>query len=329
MEGSCAKRPEEGRNVQHPPDRAIAALALRQHGVVALWQLGELGLGASGARNRVAAGRLHRVHRGVFAVGHAGLTRNGRYMAAALACGPGAVVSHRSAAALWDLRLRAGAAIDVTSRGSAGRRRTGIRAHSAAALAARDVVAIAGVPCTTLARTMLDVAESAAPREVERAVERAEVLRLLDMSEIDDVLARSDGRRGAARLRAVLSHIRLGATLTRSELEERFLALCRDARLPRPEVNAWLALAPNGFEVDFLWRPERLAVEVDGHAAHGTRRAFEDDRRRDAVLLLAGWRVVRFTWRQVSDEGARAAATVAALLGYETMPGMAIPTEAA
>jgi predicted transcriptional regulator of viral defense system len=316
MDGSCAKRPHQGRNSQSPPrDATISELALTQHGVVGLPQLVERGLTASAVRNRVASGRLHRVHRGVFAVGHARLTRNGRFMAAVLACGEGAVASHRAAATLLDLRMRGRADVDVTSPGSKGRGRAGIRAHSAATLSAQDVTVIAGVPCTTLARTLLDVAEEAPRRELERGVDRAEMLRLLDMRPIDDVLARAGGRRGAAALRAVLSEIHLGTTLTRSELEERFLEICRSAGLRPDGVNAWIAYHDGGgAEADFLWREQRLIVEVDGRDVHTTRRAFEHDRRRDQALMLLGWRVVRFTWRQVLFEPAYVAATLRRLL---------------
>lgn len=315
MEGLWLNRPDEGRNAQDPIDRAISALALGQHGVVALRQLVGFGLSASAVRNRVANGRLHRVHRGVFAVGHANLTRDGRFMAATLACGPGAALSHRAAGAKWDLGLRGRPSVDVTAPGSRGRRRPGIRVHSAATLAAHDVDAIDAIPCTTLARTLLDVADEATRREVERACDRAETLRLLDMTAIDDVLVRANGRRGATLLSAVLSEHRVGSTLTRNELEERFLAICRDVELAPDSVNAWIAYPDGGgAEADFLWRAQRLIVEVDGRDVHTTRRAFEADRRRDQRLMLLGWRVVRFTWRQVMFEPAYVAATLRAFL---------------
>jgi hypothetical protein len=147
------------------------------------------------------------------------------------------------------------------------------------------------------------------------AIEQAEILRLFDLRAVDDVLARADGRRGAAALRAVLSEIRLGTTLTRSTLEERFLAICRGAGLPPDAVNAWVPHPEGGgAEADFLWREQRLIVEVDGREVHTTHGAFERDRRRDQRLMLAGWRVVRFTWRQVYFEPAYVADTLKALL---------------
>jgi very-short-patch-repair endonuclease/predicted transcriptional regulator of viral defense system len=301
------------RNLRHPPrDRAIAALAGRQHGVVALPQLKALGITASAVRDRVASGRLHRVHRGVFAVGHPILKTEGRFMAAAFACGPGAVLSHRSAAALWDLRQTDRALIDVTA--PTRRSRRGIDVHGSRTLQPADVTTVNGIPCTTVARTLLDLAEVVDRRGLERAYERAEILRMLDTRAVQEVLDRAAGRRGAAMLQSILGDNSLGDAITRSELEERFLAICKSSRLPRPRVNAYIDLYGGGVEVDFLWRRERLIVETDGHASHGTRAAFERDRARDRRLTIAGWRVVRFTWRQVVRERDEVASTLALLL---------------
>ena len=174
---------------------------------------------------------------------------------------------------------------------------------------------IDNIPVTSLARTLLDIAEDASRREVERAIDRAEQQRVLNMTAIDDVLARADGRRGAAILGSVLQEHRLGCTLTRSELEEAFLRICRDARLPPDHANAWIPLADGGgAEADFIWRGRRLIVEVDGRDVHTTRRAFESDRRRDQRLAILGYRVVRFTWRQVTYAPRDVAATLRALL---------------
>jgi len=287
---------------------------MAQHGVISLRQLQSLGLSASAVRTRVTAGRMHRVHAGVFAVGHASLTRRGRYAAAVLACGPGAVLSHRSAAALRELRASSRAAVDVTTPRRAGRKRTGIDVHSGATLLPRDVETVDGISCTTVARTLLDLAEVLERRQVERACEQSEVERVFDLREVEDVLERADGRRGAAVLRSILAEQAIGTALTRRELEALFLELCRAAGLPRPDVNAWLPLEPTGVEADFLWRERRLVVETDGRETHFTTWAFESDRRRDQRLMLAGWRVVRFTWRQVVEEPARVAATVGSLL---------------
>ena len=290
-------------------------LAIRQHGVITLAQLVELGLSASAVRSRVAAGRLHRVHTGVFAVGHAPLTRDGHQMAAVLACGAGAALSHRSAAAKLGLRPTDRSAIDVTSPGRTGRARRGIDSHSGATLAPDDVEEVDGIRCTNVPRTLLDLAEVVGQRQLERACAQAEVLQRFDLHALEDVLARANGRHGAATLRAVLAGHAIAATITRSELEERFLALCRTGGLPQPEVNAWVALdGGGGCEADFLWRAQRLVVETDGRGFHLTRHAFERDRLRDQRLVLAGWRVVRFTWRQVAGDPSTVHATISGLL---------------
>ena len=284
-------------------DQAIAWIAERQHGAISLPQLLALGLGGRAVRDRVAARRLHRLHRGVYAVGHPRLTSNGRWMAAVLACGPDAVLSHRDAAALWGIRGSSRAAIDVTTPRRGGRSLSGIDVHRTRRLQPQDVTEIDGIPCTAVARTLLDLAEVVNRRQVERACDQAELERLLDASALDAVLARALGRRGAPVLRAILDEYAIGQTITRSEMEERFLALCDCAGLPRPEVNVWLDLPSGGrAQADFLWREQRLIVETDGRAAHGTRGAFEHDRRRDQRLVLAGWRVIRVTWRQLTRE---------------------------
>jgi predicted transcriptional regulator of viral defense system len=313
----CAKPETASGKAQSPPsDRAIAAIALTQHAVISLASLEQLGLSGDNAGKRVGVGRLHRVHRGVFSiVPPALLTRLGRFMAAVLACGEGAVLSHRSAAVMLDLGARAGRLVDVTAPASRGRRRDGIRVHSAATLEASDVTSRGPIPITTLARTLLDLCEDASRREVERAIDRAELLRALDVAAIDDVLDRAGGRRGAALLADVLAVHRVGTTLTRNELEEAFLRICRTARVPPDAVNAWIPYPDgSGAEADFLWHEHRLIVEVDGRDVHTTRRAFERDRRRDQRLATLGYRVIRFTWRQVTREPAYVTATLVALL---------------
>jgi hypothetical protein len=270
--------------------------------VVALRQLRDLGLSGSGARTRVARGALHRVHLGVYAVGHPTLTAKGRWAAGALACGPGAVLSHRSAAALWGVRATTRAAVEVTVPGQAGRARAGIHAHRCR-LHDVERTTIDGIPCTTLARTLLDLAEVVDSDALEQACERAEVLELFDLREIEGVLARADGRQGAPLLRAALAESVTDAGFTRSELERRFLELCTRAGLPRPLVNSWVALEGGGYEVDFLWAEQRLIVEVDGWSTHGNRRAFRRDRRRDVDLEVEGYSVLRFTWEDVVLHG--------------------------
>jgi len=302
-----------------PPARdvAIGKKAAGQHGVVSLEQLTAFGLTPDAVRKRVASGRLWRVHRGVYAVGHRRLSWHGAVMAAVLACGEGAVASHRTAAALHGLRPDNRNRIDVSSPRRRGRGVAGIDAHRADTLRRVDVGLVAGIPCTSVARTLLDLAEVVVRRQVERACEQADVLRLFDLKAIDDVLDHAAaGRRGAALLRAVLADlVDATPTMTRSELEERFLALCRRAGLPAPEVNAWIVLGDgDGVEADFLWRRQRLIVETDGRDVHLTRAAFESDRIRDGRLLVAGWRVLRVTDRRLVREPDGVGRTIRELL---------------
>jgi very-short-patch-repair endonuclease len=295
-------------------------LAERQHGVVSLSQLNALGLGKAAVAKRAANGRLHRVHRGVYAVGHARLTLPGRWMAAVLACGQKAVLSHRSAAGLWGLRPDNRANTDVSLPSRSARPRPGIDVHRSVTLTPADRTVKDGIPCTTLARTLLDLAEVDSPRGVERAIEQAEVLRLFDLRAVEEVIARANGRRGAAVLTAVLARLEEPA-LTDTELEERFLTLCRAASLPSPEVNEWLVIDDEpAIKADFLWREKRLVVETDGWESHGTRQAFERDRRRDERLKLAGYEPLRFTRRRIIAEPGGVMRTVAELLARRTAP---------
>ncbi len=280
----------------------IARLAERQHGVVGLRQLKEIGLSASGVRSRVARGRLHRMHRGVYAVGHPRLTGRGHWMAAVLACGPGGVLSHRSAAGLWGLRPDNRPKSDISLPSPSARTRASIEVHRSVTLTAEDRTTVDGIPCTTLARTLVDLGDVVNRRAVERAVEQAEVLRLFDLNDVQRAIERAGPRRGAGLISSVLKTLN-APTLTASELEETFLALCRETPLPAPEVNAWMTLEDgSAIRVDFLWRRERLAVETDGHPFHRTRQSRERDTKRDQLLRLAGFEPVRFTGRQVAFE---------------------------
>jgi very-short-patch-repair endonuclease len=317
-ERGAKRKPGQRFEPRSPLDRRIALLAAVQHGVIALQQLLEFGLTAAAVRYRVAIGLLHRVHAGVYAVGYPRLTREGCYMAAVLACGLDAGLARRSAAALHGLRQDNRATIEVVSPRRAGRRRAGIDAHTSSSLLPRDIQVVDGIPCTTVARTLLDLAVVLPRRRVERAFDQAEVLRVLDARQIEDVLARAGRGGGAGMLRAILDERSPATTLTRNDLEEAFLAICRATQLPQPEVNAWIALAPTGYEADFLWREQRLIAEVDGGASHRTGRAFVHDRRRDQRLMLAGFRVVRFPWQQVFYEAETVEATVRELL-YASM----------
>src|SRR4051812_34461140 len=293
-----------------PGDREIAELARRQRGSVAYWQLLAMGFGRGAIEHRVRAGRLHRVQFGVYAVGHAALTWHGRCMAAVLSYGPDAVLSHRTAAALWEVRRSASRIIEVAVPGRRHHARGGIRLHRVRSLHPDDRTVHEGVPVTSVARMLLDFAEVSGPRELERAIEEAERRRIFDLRQVEDLCERSPGRRGLRPLLAVLAGQSGPPPRTRSDLERDFLDFCRDAGLPEPLVNTEVA----GFEVDFVWHEQRLAVELDSREFHLTPAAFEQDRIRDAALQLAGYRVVRITHRRLANEPAAVADMLRALL---------------
>lgn len=281
---------------------------------MSLDQLRRIGLRPAATRERVAAGRLHRVHAGVYAVGHPVLALEGRLLAAVLACGPEAFLSHRSAAQLWGL-LSNTSAIDVSSPLRTGRLLEGISVHRCGTATPLDVTTRKGIPCANVARTLVDLAGIVSRRTLQRVCEQAEVLELFDLRAIEEVLERNRRRRGSRRLRGVLAEVSPDAGVSRSELERRFLALCRQHHLSSPSVNCWVAVSDDGFAVDFLWPAQRLIAETDGQRFHHTRRAFERDRRRDQLLTTAGYRVVRFTWRQVVNRPREVGATLRDLLG--------------
>jgi very-short-patch-repair endonuclease len=291
---------------------AMAALAARQHGVVARWQLAALGLTRHVVEHLVKRGRLHRLHRGVYAVGHRALTRRGHWMAAVLACGDGAVLSHRSAAALWGIRETARRAVDVTA--PKERRRPNIDVH-VVRVAADETTTHHGIPVTTPARALLDLAAVLTEHQLTRAAERAEALRLGSPTSLEALVARYPRRPGTPAVKRLIDEDRIHATTTRSDLERRFLSLLDAENLPRPLVNAERHLsATTKPELDFTWRAQRLVVELDGYETHGTRAAFERDRARDCALQARGWRVVRITWRQLEAEQVQIAAQLRALL---------------
>ena len=287
-------------------DSAIARIAARQHGSVTRAQLLDVGLGDGAIAYRGRHGRLHRVHPGVYSVGYRGTTPVAKAMAAVLACGPHAVLSHRWAAALWELSEFPRGAIDVIS--PALHRRDGIVAHRSPALAARDVTVRQGIPATTPARTLVDLADVLDDRALARAVNEALLRHLVRRIDLADVLARVERRRALTRLREFVER---ADAPTRSVLEDAFLAFLVRYGLPRPEVNQRI----EGFEVDMLWRAPRLVVELDGRTSHDLPRSFEDDRERDAELTAAGYRVVRVTWWRLRRHPTREGARLARLLG--------------
>jgi very-short-patch-repair endonuclease len=270
----------------------VIALAERQWGIVTFAQLTDLGASQSWISRKVRAGQLHRVHRGVFSVVPPSLLRpEGRWLAAVLSCGPGAALSHNHALALWDLRsVAAGARIHVTVPTYAGRpQRPGLRIHRSMTLAEEDVTERRGVPVTTVRRTLRDLRHRVAPHVIREIVRRAEQ-RQLEIGPLPDERIESP---------------------TRTELERRFAALTRRHGLPRPATQQ--VIGP--YTVDFLWPGHGVIVEVDGWETHGTRTAFEDDRARDAWLTSKGYRVLRFTWRQVTEDGPAVAKRLRSTLG--------------
>jgi very-short-patch-repair endonuclease len=282
-------------------DALIGSLAEAQWGVVARRQLLEAGLTHAIVGQRVRSGRLVRLHPGVYAVGHRQLRREGVWLGAVLAIGPGAVLSHRDAAGLHALRPANHARVDVTTtargRGRSGGR--GIAVHVTRALDAEDITTVRGIPVTTVARTLVDVAGVVARDHLARVVKEADRRGVFDLTAVQAALARTRGRTGSghrALREAIAEHAALGLSATRSPLEDAFLRLVRDADLPIPASNATI----EGFEVDAVWRAQRIAVELDGWADHHDRHAFERDRERDAALTAAGWRVLRLTHRQVT-----------------------------
>jgi very-short-patch-repair endonuclease len=278
-------------------DARIARIAGRQHGIVTLAQLDAVGIHRRGITRRLKLQRLHRIHRGVFSVGHTALSTEGRWLAAVLACGASAALSHVSAGALWGmLRIRHRRDIDpsqiqpdrgishVTVAGE-GKNRGGIRVHRSRTLGRGQITRRLGIPVATPSRTLRDLRRTLPQQQFAAAMRQAEFLGLP-----------------------------VGGSLepdrTRSELEGRFLALCRRHRLPRPGVNVRIG----AFVVDFAWPDRGVIVELDGYEAHRGRSAFEADRARDVELKLLGYEVTRFTWRQLIGEPGQVTAAVRTLL---------------
>jgi very-short-patch-repair endonuclease len=311
MAGESEVRPEIGaQSGTRRVDAAIAGLASAQYGVVSRAQLESLGLGRRAIGHRLESGRLHAVHRGVYAVGHHVLSVSARWMAAVLAAGPGAVLRRRDAAALLGIRPSERGRIEITA--PRQRRRPGIDI-SCTHLEPDETTVIDAIPVTTVHRTLLDLAAILPRPQLERTIERAEALRLSDTVPLDALLERHRGRRGTAALREILDR-GVQPAITREKLEKRFLTFLDAHALPRPEVNTDLKIAGRWFQPDFLWRNRRLIVELDGRETHGTRAAFERDRERDRILQAHGWCVVRITWRQLHDDPDAIARDLARLL---------------
>lgn len=296
------------------PDRAIARLAESQHGVVARWQLTALGLGEDAIDYRLAVGRLWIVMPRIYAVGQRCLPPLGRPMAAVLSAGSGAVLSHRSAASLWDIRASRVGPIQVTV-SAKGRSTKLVRRHHVV-LQSDEVTIHEGIPVTTVPRTVLDLASTATIDEVEVAIRQIEFLRLHDKLSLLDLIERYPGRRGVARARVALARVEaLPFGRVRSPLETKFLPFLRRYQLPRPRLNDWILVGEKRFQVDCRWVGTGQIVELDSWQAHGTRTAHREDRARDRVLRVAGYEVTRITWAQLDDEPEEIAADLRRLLG--------------
>jgi uncharacterized protein DUF559/putative AbiEi antitoxin of type IV toxin-antitoxin system len=287
------------------PDVLIARIAERQHRVVARRQLLDAGLGSGMIRQRLEAGRLFQLHPGVYSVGTADPGHLGHLLGAVVACGNRAVLSHRSAATLWGLLEAKPGPTDVTVPGKKAKRRRGIRRHSTRSLPPAEPASRLRIPCTTVERVLIDLAATRSP-ELNRAVEQAFVNHLLGRTRMKAALHRANGRAGTGQLRRLLAGLIPQLPFTRSELERRFLKLIASGGLPMPIVNRHR----EEHRVDFQWPAARLIVETDGRGVHDNPYAFEEDRRRDLDLELAGWHVIRLTWRQVAEQPERVLALV-------------------
>lgn len=297
------------RHKSQPRSERLGDLAARQHGVVSIRQLEELiGLSRHAVSRAETAGWVHRLYRGVYAVGHTDLSLHGRCLAAVLGAGPDALLSHWSAAWLWGLGVRHPVPLHVTS-ASAGRSKAKLGVHRARNLADEDRGLREGIPVTSVARTLLDMTPLVDARRLARFLEGAEDRGLLAVGAIDSVLARNRGNRGARRLeRAVASYA--PAPWARSEFERRFVAAVEAAGLPRP-ATGWNEV---GLELDVYWLEAAFAVELDAWETHGTRGAFERDRERDVKLALAGIATIRVSERRFRRHREEVMETVATLL---------------
>jgi very-short-patch-repair endonuclease len=285
----------------------MAMLAGRQHGVLALRQLLALDFSRREVEGMVQRRWLHRLYRAVYAVGHPDVTREGRFMAAALAYGPEGTLAHWAAAAHWELLgWRNGATIDVSVVGHR-RAQRGTRVHRVQSL---ERTLHHGVPITTVPRTLLDLAGVASPAQLRRATNQAERRGWLTEQAVRDLIERYGGRKGMKAFVAVTAAVNAGTHRTRSDLEDDFLAFCRRRRLPTPVANGKV----EGYEVDMHWPGTKLIVELDSYEYHRTPTSFEQDRRKDADLKLKGYTVIRVTGAWMDTDPAGLAATIRQLL---------------
>ncbi len=275
-------------------------------------QLRALGLGKGAIDHRVNRRRLVPYHWGVYAVGHRAVSKEGRWWAAVLAGGPGAVLSHRSAAELWGLKRGQSAPLHITTE-RRRRPRTALLPHCSP-LPFDEIATHHGIPTTTVPRTILDQAATATPRQIERMINEADVQRLWDRLSLDDLLERYPNRAGSAVVREALGRRREGATVTKSELEEMLIELLDELGLPRPRVNESLSVDGTMYLPDCLWPAQRLVIELDSRQFHDAPEPFESDRERDRRLLLAGWHTIRVTHRMLTKGRRRLSEDLSRLL---------------
>lgn len=276
-------------------DPAIAARARRQLHLITLAELREAGLSARGVRSRVARGRLHRVHRGVFCIHPPPLSVRQRYLAAVFACGPGSLLSDSSAAHHLGIAENAAGIIHITNPGGAGRSLRGITVHRRE-IAACDATVLNSVPCTTPTRTVLDCAAAADEMVLEDLLMAADSKRILNRRRLGELVAERRGQPGVRKLGRLITD---DPVETRTINERRMFSICRRFGVARPLVNHPIRTGGRLFYADFCWPAISLIVEVDSWRWHGGRHAGESDADRDQVLSLAGWRVVHFTRDQV------------------------------
>ena len=297
-------------------DEAVAWVVAQQLGLITVTQLQLAGIGRRAIESRAERSLIHRMYRGAYLVGNPIPLPGARELGAVLACGPGSLVSHASAAALWGLTPTPTGDLALTVVGRNCRSRRDITVHRVSQLATADRATRHGIPLTGPARTLIDFAATATGYELDHALGEARLQRLVDDGDLARALNRAGNRAGVARLRAVIAG-EDESGYTRLEAERRMRQLIAQARLPRPRYNVIV----DGWEADCLWPDQRLILEVDGYRFHGHRGAFERDRRKDMALVAAGYRVIRVTWKQLVNEPMVVAALVAAALAVSRHPG--------
>jgi very-short-patch-repair endonuclease len=300
-----------------PPGRVLARIAAGQHGVVSRAQVLALGVGSSYVTRLLAGGRLHLLHRGVYAVGHRGITERGRWTAAVLAAGEGAVLSHISAGLLWGIIDLDTVLIHVLVPGRGTLRRPGIVIHRTRDLPTMHRIERYGIPVTNVDRTLLDLAAMLPPDRLGYAVEAAGRFGRLELPALVALCDASPGRRGAGTLRRIALGVPSALRRTKSPPETAFLRLCAGHELPEPLVNTILC----GYEVDFLWPGPRLVVEVDTYTYHRSWAQRQRDLERDADLKTRGYDVLRFSRERIERDGPTVAAQVATVLGLRATAG--------